>query len=197
MPLKDTGTEQLIKETAKRIFFAEGKLHATTQDIADAAGVNRAALHYYFRTRDQLIATVFQEAMQALSQRLARTMESPKPIRGKIQELIDVFLADMVAYPYQETFMVTEINTAGQELVGQISVGPTNAFLAEVEREMEKGTIEQMNPIHFLMNLFSLLSYPLIMAPLYRQFFQLSGKDFEKLIDERKELISRMLFRKD
>ncbi|MBD2705254.1 TetR/AcrR family transcriptional regulator [Spirosoma sp. BT702] len=195
MPTKDTSTEQLIKETAKRIFFTEGRLHATTQDIADAAGVNRAALHYYFRSRDQLIDTVFQEAMQALSQRLASVMESPSPFRKKIEELIEVFLADMVAYPYQETFMVTQLNTLGHQLIERIHINPTNSFLAEVEREMEKGTLEKMNPIHFLMNLFSLLSYPLIMAPLYCQFFGLSETAFKQLMDERKELISRLLFK--
>jgi TetR/AcrR family transcriptional regulator len=38
MSTRDTGTEQLIRDTAKHLFFAEGKLHATTQEIADAAG---------------------------------------------------------------------------------------------------------------------------------------------------------------
>ncbi|GAB4027414.1 TetR/AcrR family transcriptional regulator [Spirosoma koreense] len=195
MPSKDTGTEQLIKETAKRIFFAEGKLLATTQDIADAAGVNRASLHYYFRSRDQLIDTVFQEAMQALSQRLASAMKSPRPFREKIEELIEVFLADMVAYPYQETFLITQLNTVGHHLIEHINIDPTNTFLAEIEQEMKKGTLEKMNPIHFLMNLFSLLSYPLIMAPLYRQFFDLSESAFKTLMNERKDLIARVLFR--
>lgn len=195
MPLKDTGTEQLLKETAKRIFFTEGKLHATTQDIADAAGVNRAAVHYYFRSRDQLVATVFQEAMQALSLRLGGVMESDKPFREKVEELIDVFFTDIIAYPYQETFLITEINTSGQQLLANINVSSTKAFLREAEEEMEKGTIEQMNPAHFLMNLFALLSYPLIMAPLYRQLFQLSDGDFNKLISERKAIICRMIFK--
>ena len=63
MAQRDTGTEQLIKDTAKRIFFSEGKLHATTQDIADAAGVNRTLLNYYFRSRDILFEQVATEAM--------------------------------------------------------------------------------------------------------------------------------------
>ena len=46
MPVKDCKTEQLIKATAKRIFLTEGKMLATTQDIANAAGVNRTLLHY-------------------------------------------------------------------------------------------------------------------------------------------------------
>ncbi|MCX6216318.1 TetR/AcrR family transcriptional regulator [Spirosoma sp.] len=195
MPSKDTGTEQLIKETAKRILFAEGRLHATTQDIADAAGVNRAALHYYFRSRDQLIDTVFQEAMQALSQRLATAMKSPQPFREKIQELIEVFLIDMGTYPYQETFMVTQLNTVGHQLIEHIQIDPVKSFMAEIEQEMVNGTLEPMNPIHFLMNLFSLLSYPLIMAPLYGQFFGLSESAFKELMNERKGLIIRVLFK--
>jgi len=195
MPLKNTGTEQLIKDTAKRLLFAEGKLHATTQEIADAAGVNRTALHYYFRSRDLLIAAVFQEAMQGLSQRLDECMESEKPFKEKIDHLITVFLKDMIAFPYQETFLITEINTLGKELMDNIQSGPVNNFLKQVQDEMNKGTIEKINPFHFLMNLFSLLSYPLIMAPLYRQLFQISGKDFDALINERKKMIMNMIFK--
>jgi len=195
MPAKDTGTEQLIKTTAKRIFFTEGKLHATTQDIANAAGVNRAALHYYFRTRDQLIAVVFKESMQDLSLRLGAVMGSEKPLKAKIEELIDVFMNEMSVYPYQETFMVTEINTAGHELVNDIEEGPVDKFLKEIESEMQAGAIEKMNPKHFLMNLFSLLSYPLMMAPLYRQFFRMGQQDFDQLIAERKQLIYKMMFK--
>jgi len=195
MPAKDTGTEQLIKTTAKRIFFTEGKLHATTQDIANAAGVNRAALHYYFRTRDQLIAVVFKESMQDLSLRLGEVMGSQKPLKKKIHELIDVFMNEMTLYPYQETFMVTEINTAGHELVNDIEEGPVDKFLTEIESEMQAGNIEKMNPKHFLMNLFSLLSYPLMMAPLYRQFFRMGQQDFDQLIAERKQLIYKMMFK--
>lgn len=195
MPLKDTGTEQLIKETTKRLLFAEGKLYATTQAIADAAGINRTAVHYYYRTRDQLIGQVFNESMLALSERLDKVITSEKAFRPKVEELIDVFLTEMMAYPYEETFLVTEINNAGHKLIQNINEAPIAAFLADAQTEMEAGTIEKMNPIHFLMNLFSLLSYPIIMAPLYQQFFQSSKEDFDKLIGERKEIICRMLFK--
>lgn len=195
MPLKNTGTEQHIKDTAKRLLFAEGKLHATTQEIADAAGVNRTALHYYFRSRDLLIAAIFQDAMQDLSQRLNECMTADQSFRAKTESIIVVFLRHMIAFPYQETFLVTEINTLGKKLITDLQSDPVNSYLKEAADEMEKGTIEKMNPIHFLMNLFSLLSYPLIMAPLYKKLFQLSGRDFKELIDERGKLIISLLFK--
>jgi TetR/AcrR family transcriptional regulator len=195
MPAKNTGTEQLIKSTARKIFFKEGKLHATTQDIADAAGMNRAAVHYYFKTRDQLVAQVFDESMQELSERLGTVMASERPFKEKILGLITVFMDEMTAYPYQETFLVTEINTAGPGLVTAIDEGPVGVFLKEIGREMDAGTIEKMDPKHFLMNLFSLLSYPVIMSPIYRQFFKMGLEEFEQLIAERKQLIYRMMLK--
>ncbi|NIG56551.1 TetR/AcrR family transcriptional regulator [Chitinophaga sp. Cy-1792] len=195
MPLKNTGTEQHIKDTAKRVLFAEGKLHATTQEIADAAGVNRTALHYYFRSRDLLIAAIFQDAMQDLSQRLASCMTAELPFKAKTENIIAVFLKDMMAFPYQETFLVTEINTLGKQLMGNISSAPVKLYLKEAAAEMEKGKIRKMNPVHFLMNLFSLLSYPLIMAPLYKKLFQVSEKEFRELVEERSGIIMGLLFK--
>jgi TetR/AcrR family transcriptional regulator len=61
---KDAATEELIKETAKKIFFKEGKFNATTQEIADAAGVNRTLINYYFRSRNTLFDLVFKEARE-------------------------------------------------------------------------------------------------------------------------------------
>ena len=68
---KDDATEELIKNTAKRLFFGEGKFNATTQEIADAAGVNRTLINYYFRSRDKLFDLVFSDA-QAREQLSAR-----------------------------------------------------------------------------------------------------------------------------
>lgn len=192
---KDKKTEQLLKDTAKQIYFAEGRLHATTQEIADAAGMNRAALHYYFRSRDQLIQIVFHEAMETLNTRMAASLSSTLPFRQKIESLIDTFLQDMLRYPYLETFLITEINNSGQNLLDRFELRSTAFFLTEVEQEMKKGTIPTMHPTHFLMNLFSLLSYPLIMAPLYRRLFQLDATDFDRLMMERKQIILRMLFK--
>ncbi|RFZ90245.1 TetR/AcrR family transcriptional regulator [Mucilaginibacter conchicola] len=196
MPLKDTGTEQLIKDTTKRMLFGEGKLFATTQEIADAAGINRSAVHYYYRTRDQLIMQVFQESMIALSNRLDDAMGSSASFEEKVTEIIDIYLKEMMSFPYEETFMVTELNKAGQQLVAEIKAGPVQIFLEEVEAEISAGRIEKMSPVNFLMNLFALLSYPIMMAPLYRQFFQIAKEDFDQIIQERKELVLRLVLKR-
>jgi len=195
MAIKDKGTEQLIKDTAKRIFFAEGKLHSTTQDIANAAGVSRTLLHYYFRSKDQLIKIVFKDAMDELGSRLDNVMDADRPFKEKVENLIDVFVTEAMAFPYQETFLITEINSADSAIYNEYKTAKMKSFLKQIESEMAAGNIETMNPIHFMMNLFSLMAYPLIMAPLYKQFFKLSDKGFKNLIAERKQLILKMILK--
>jgi AcrR family transcriptional regulator len=195
MPIRDTGAEQLIKDTAKHIFFAEGKLHANTQDIADAAGVSRTLLNYYFRTKDVLIEQVFKEAMLALTTRLDAVMASNLPFKNKIESFVELFLTESNAYPYQETFLITEINSNTCKYINEIKPHHISVFLEQIGAEMDAGNIERMNPVHFVLNLFSLMSYPLIMSPIYQKAFGLSTESYAGLINERKKMICKMIFK--
>lgn len=197
MAARDTGTEKLIKDTAKRIFFAEGKLHATTQDIADAAGICRTSLHYYYRSRDILMKQVFHEAMHDLDERLYALMGSVLPFREKLEKMIELFLSEHMAYPYTETFLITEMlahNMAVLELAEKGSPA-IKVFLKEIEKEMKAGNIMQMRPVQFMMNLFALTSHPLIIRPLNKRIFNLSDEQYDRLMNERKKLIVDILLR--
>lgn len=196
MAARDTGTEQLIKDTAKRIFFSEGKLHATTQDIADAAGISRTSLNYYYRSKDELIKQVFDEAMTALSSRLNDVILSGIPFKKKIEHLVDIVLTEAITYPYQETFVITEVLSGSASFYekNEKSYKHTNAFLKQIEAEMEAGRIKTMNPVQFMMNLFSLTTYPVIVRPLQKKIFKLTDKQYDQLMNERKKLICDLIF---
>ena len=111
MEVLSTDTEQLIKDTAKKVFFKDGKLHATTQDIADAAGINRASIHYYYRSRKLLFDKVFAEATEEMHVKMAGVISQNLPFRQLIEGVIDAFLKKSVEHPYLELFLITEMNT--------------------------------------------------------------------------------------
>lgn len=197
MGARDTGTEQLIKDTAKRIFFAEGKLHATTQEIADAAGICRTSLHYYYRSRDVLVKQVFNEAMQELDERLFTVMNSALPFREKLEKMVELFLSEHITYPYTETFVIAEMLSHSLDILNLAEKGSPNieAFLKEINKEMKAGNIMQMNPVQFMINLFALTSHPLIIRPLNKRIFNLSEKQYNQLMNERKKLIVDILMK--
>ena len=57
----DKSTEQKILDAAKQVFMENGLDGARMQDIADKAGINKALLHYYFRSKDKLFERIFME----------------------------------------------------------------------------------------------------------------------------------------
>jgi len=59
---------------------------------------------------------------------------------------------------------------------------------------MDKGTILRTDPINFLFDLLSLLTYPLVIGPLYRNILSLEDAHYKIVIEERKQIILRRLF---
>ena len=52
-------TKTRILDAADAVFVRRGIDGARMQDIADNAGINKALLHYYFRSKEKLFDTVF------------------------------------------------------------------------------------------------------------------------------------------
>jgi hypothetical protein len=59
---------------------------------------------------------------------------------------------------------------------------------------MDKGNIKHMNPRHFTINLFSLMAYPLVTAPLNKILFGMNDEEYNALLEERKQLIFEIIF---
>ncbi len=65
-----------ILKSALAEFAGHGLAGARMDAIAAAAGVNKALLYYYFRSKDELYAAVLDEFFQRLQARIGRALES-------------------------------------------------------------------------------------------------------------------------
>jgi len=190
----DIDTEQLIKETAKHVFFAEGRFNATTQEIADAAGVNRTLINYYFRSRNNLFDIVFQDAQVQEHDMMEKIIFSNLSFKEKLSQHLDVFFEQTKKYPYLEIYMVTQMNQGNCYKDKEHMNMLLDKFYLEVAVEMEKGNIERMRPEQFVLNFVSLMSFPVSMRPLLQETMGFSKEGYDKLLEERKDVIMNTLF---
>src|SRR5690606_40178868 len=109
-PKKEDATYELIVNTAKQLFFKEGKFNATTQEIADAAGVNRTLINYYFRSRNTLFDLILKEAKEEEDKKQEMIILSDLPVREKLEQFMDYVLETAKEYPYMENYIVTNMN---------------------------------------------------------------------------------------
>ncbi|AZI39532.1 TetR/AcrR family transcriptional regulator [Epilithonimonas vandammei] len=192
-PKKDH-TQELIKETTKNLFFVQGCFAATTQEIADEAGVNRTLINYYFRSRDNLVQIVFDEAHRVEKEKSEVIMRSDLNFKEKISKFIEESLQTSLKYPYLETYIVSQINN-GSCHKRDVEKTDLEKLYRDIEKEMDAENIEKMEPTQFLLNMISLLVFPSAVRPLIMENMKINDKDFDRLIADRKDIILRILFK--
>ncbi|NPA07387.1 MAG: TetR/AcrR family transcriptional regulator, partial [Chlorobi bacterium] len=107
---------------------------------------------------------------------------------------IEGSLSTSLQYPYLETYIVSQINK-GNCHKKDIEEDELKRLFKDIETEMERGNIEMMKPIQFLLNMISLLVFPSAVRPLLMENLMISEEEFDKIISERKEIILNMLFK--
>lgn len=191
---KKDHTQELIKETTKNLFFVQGRFAATTQEIAYEAGVNRTLINYYFRSRDNLVQIVSDEAHRVEKEKSEVIMRSDLNFKEKISKFIEESLQTSLKYPYLETYIVSQINN-GSCHKRDVEKTDLKKLYKDIEVEMDLGNIEKIEPVQFLFNMISLLVFPSAARPLIKDNMMISDEEFDRLISERKDIILNMLFK--
>ncbi len=69
---KSEATRELLLATAIELIATRGLAATSLQDIAEAAGVSKGGVHYYFESKDDLYAKILQTCCGVLEERIIR-----------------------------------------------------------------------------------------------------------------------------
>jgi AcrR family transcriptional regulator len=82
-------TENQILDAARKVFQEKGLKGARMQEIADLAGINKAMLHYYFRSKDMLFQAIYAKAFEDISLMMNGIFQEELPLFEKIRKFVD------------------------------------------------------------------------------------------------------------
>ncbi|MBK8704071.1 MAG: TetR/AcrR family transcriptional regulator [Saprospiraceae bacterium] len=160
---QEQNTEERIIAAAKEIFIQRGFAGARMQNIADKAGINKAMLHYYFRSKEKLFEVIFDEAFGTLMPRVQAILSSDKSVMGKLEDFIDQYIQLIAENPHVPIFIVHELSQDPDRFVDRIkSKGhfPNVAMiLSQLQTEVAAGTLRPYNPVHLIMNVISMCAF--------------------------------------
>lgn len=104
-------TESKILQAAKKVFILKGLDGARMQEIADEAGINKALLHYYFRSKDQLFMMIFKKEISNFFPRIMPFIKSKElDFEGKIRVFVENYIDIFIANPFLPVFVIREVN---------------------------------------------------------------------------------------
>lgn len=185
---KKESTEFRIVEAAKEVFILKGYDGARMQEIADAAIINKALLHYYFRSKDKLFERVFHEIFTTAFFSIAEVLEGADTLEDLISSFVSYYVSMLKKQPYLPNFILHELNRNPSMVVELIkSSGMNRSRLIQLfVRETERDDIRTFNPIHIIVNVLALSIFPFVASPIIKGFiFDGNEDDFDNFIDER------------
>jgi AcrR family transcriptional regulator len=100
---------RVILDAAVRVFARRGYHASRVGDIAEEAGVAHGLLYHYFRSKDEVLATIFRENWTTLVDRFRAVAASEEPAEAKLRGIAKILLRSWVHDPGLVTVMIREV----------------------------------------------------------------------------------------
>ncbi len=185
---KELSTEELILEAARTIFIKKGFEGSRMQEIADLAGINKALLHYYFRSKDKLFEAVFEKIAINLFPAMKQIIEADLYLVEKLVFFIQMYTKMLSENPFIPAFVLNTINTSPERFTKHLSQTGFNpmALQNQIDKEAALQKIRPIKVEHLMVNLISMCVFPYVAKPIIKHLFQFDDKAFAGYLEERK-----------
>jgi len=188
----DKSAEQKILDAAKQVFMESGLDGARMQDIADKAGINKALLHYYFRSKDKLFERIFIEEAQKFMPKVTTIMLSELTLFEKIEKFMGEYIDTLIQNPMLANFILNEIHRNPKEMMTKIW-GNTRPPIEKVEEHVaklvKKGEIKPIKGYELMVNMVSLCIFPFLARPMVQWITKTNDAEFIKMMQQRKKTV--------
>ena len=192
---KIQNTEERILDAAKTVFHRKGFDGARMQEIADEAGINKALLHYYFRSKENLFDAVFKAAFQEIFAKLFMTVDANIPLEKKLKDLINEYIGFLQKNSYIPGFIIAEINQNPAKIIDVFKSAPVppSMLFEKLKKSMLDEKLEKTDVSELFINILALCIFPVIARPMLQHIFDFSDEQYDHFIEKRKKTLPRFI----
>lgn len=192
-----TETEQKIFDAAHEVFVQRGLDGAKMQEIADRAGINKALLHYYFRSKEKLFETIARAILNRNVPVIRGIIESDLVLETKIERLIAQYIAVVSRNSYLPIFLISEMNKHPDRFFGSIfpqELPRPEVFVRQVNEAVAEGRIRAVDPRHLIVNIMSMCLMPFVAKPMLRVLLGMAPEEWDKFVRQRTREVTEFVF---
>ncbi len=184
---KDQSTEDKILAAAEEHFVKDGFEGARMQSIADKAGINKALLHYYFRSKEQLFEKIFELKAKYFFPSIHDIMvREDQSFSAKMEEFVELYIGFILRYPFIPFFVVRTVHSAGtQGFINKIPFKKSVAEAVVAAYEKERNHLAEIDPVQFLLSVIGMCVFPFLAKPILKAGFEIPDGQFEQMMKAR------------
>ena len=185
---KNRSAEEKILDAARKVFESKGMSGARMQEIADAAGINKAMLHYYYRSKQKLFEAVFKIAFNKLAPQINTILSSDLNVCEKIEQFSMNYNTFMIDHPYLPNFILQELNRSPDfvtELISSKNLPGMKHFKHQIHEAVQSKKIRPIEADQLFIHILALNIFPFVGAPLLKGFLEVSDNEFKSILKKR------------
>jgi AcrR family transcriptional regulator len=173
--------EQVILETAERLFLEKGFASTSTTEIAREVGCNQALIHYYFRTKDNLFNTIFEQKFKQFFHELFEINNADDmTFQEKLKHIIESHFDLLLKNPRLPLLILNELSRQPEQVAilrEKLHSFPEKLFTKlnkELAVEIENGRIREINVVDLIITTVSINISLFVMMPIVEKVIPLN-----------------------
>lgn len=122
---------------ATDLIAARGLQNTKIEDIATASGVPKATLYYYFKGKDDILAFLLRDSLDALARDVAAAADAPGSGRDRLAAVVAVQVAHTMKSPGTSRALVGDLGRAIR--LPELTSSVQEAFYAPIAQVLRAG----------------------------------------------------------
>jgi len=176
--------EARIIEAATQVFLEKGYEGSNMTLIAEAAGIGRPALYYYFRTKDKIYNELFGALIRDFIPSVVSILQLDVPMTERIDKLVDAYFEQLKKNPRLPFFLIREANRDPQFLLQTALQQQAGNWVQTIQQifqhEIENGNVKPIPVFTIIFTVLGQVVFPFLAKPLLETVFPDEG--FEQII---------------
>jgi TetR/AcrR family transcriptional regulator, fatty acid metabolism regulator protein len=136
--MRDPDKPQQIIDAAVRVFARNGFYNSRVSDIAREAGIASGTIYLYFKTKDEILVTLFREKMAAFVAALRTEIARERDPEAKIRRLVRLHFEVLEASPDMAEVVQVELRQ-GQKFFRGASAHEISAYFELIGSILHEG----------------------------------------------------------
>jgi TetR/AcrR family transcriptional regulator, fatty acid metabolism regulator protein len=136
--MRDSAKPQQIIDAAIRVFARTGFYNSRVSDIAREAGIASGTIYLYFRTKDEILVTLFREKMAQWVALVRREVGTERGAEAKIRKLVALHFAVLEGDPDLAEVVQVELRQ-GQKFFRGASAHEVSAYFDLIGSVLQEG----------------------------------------------------------
>ena len=139
--MRDPDKPQQIIEAAVRVFARRGYYNSRVSDIAREAGIAAGTIYLYFKTKDDILVTLFRDKMAEFVDALRKAIANEPDAASKVRRLVWLHFSRLEEDPELAEVLQVEMRQ-GQKFFRGASGQEIGAYFALIASVLEEGVSE-------------------------------------------------------